>query len=181
MSYFEHDDAIRSMIRRGRNLKVDDSGDQQVVDLMGLFGDKPKKVLHVLPHGYSANPPKNSDGLLLALGGRSDRLAYLDGGHKDHRPKNLPIGGTALYDADGKVLKIVKDGIDLDAGGKPVTIRNATTIKIEGTADVAFGIGGCWVRISGGKVYLGVAAADATTSNAVVTVAGPSSKVFAVA
>lgn len=180
MSYAEHDDALRSMIRRARNLKVDDSGDQQLVDLMGLAGDKPRKVVHFLPHGFSANPPTNSDGLLLALGGRSDRLAYLDGGHKDHRPKSLPAGGTALYDADGKVLKIVKDGTDFDAGGKPVTIRNATKIKIEGSSDVAFGVGTCWVHISGGKVYLGVADADATTNNAVVTVAGPSTKVFAV-
>jgi phage gp45-like len=32
--------------------------------------------------------------------------------HKDHRPKNLPVGGTALYDATGKILKIVKDEIN---------------------------------------------------------------------
>lgn len=179
MSYHEHDDAIRSMLRRSRYLKVDDSGDQQLVDLMNLAGDKPKKVLRLQEHGFSSNPPINSEGLIAALGGRSDRPMLLGGVHKDHRPKNLPVGGTALYDADGKLWKMVKDETTFDAGGKPVTISNATKIKIEGTSDVSFGVGSCWVNIAGGKVHLGVTSADATATTAVVTTAGPSSIVFA--
>lgn len=180
MSYFEHDDAIRSMLRRSRLLKVDDSGEQQLVDLMNLAGDMPKKVYRPQDHGFSSNPPVNSEGWVAAMAGRSDKIVYIDGGHKDHRPRNLPIGGTALYDADGKILKIIKDGTTYDAGGKPLTISNATVIKIEGTQSVSFGVGGTWVHIDGGKVYLGVGSADATTDNPVVTVAGPSTKVFAV-
>ena len=56
MSYWEHDDAIRSMIRRFQVLNVDDSGTQQILDLAGLYGEKPKRVLRVLPHGFTSNP-----------------------------------------------------------------------------------------------------------------------------
>jgi len=179
MSYYEHDDAIRSMIRRARLLKVDDSGTQQLVDLMGLAGDMPKKVFRPQDHGFSSNPPIDSEGVLVAMGGRSDRPLYFDGGHKDHRPKSLPPGGVALYDANGKIIKFVKEETVFDAGGKPFTVKNATKIKIEGTKEVAVGIAGCWVRFVGGKLHLGVESADATATPAVMTDAGPSTIVFA--
>jgi phage gp45-like len=179
MSYYEHDDAIRSMLRRARLLKVDDTGTQQLVDLMNLAGDQPKKVFRPQDHGLSSNPPVNSEGWVLALGGRSDRLLYVDGGHKDHRPKNLPTGGTALYDADGKLWKMVKDATTYDAGNKPLTISNATVITIQGSSSVAVGLGGIWVRIAGGKVHLGVSTATEDAIPAVMTDAGASTKVFA--
>ena len=172
-------DAIRSMQRLARVLKVDDSGAQQLLNLHGAFGDKPRKVWRAQDYGYSSVPPAGSEGLLHALAGHSDRLVYRDGGHQDYRPKDLPVGGTALYDADGKLLKIVKDETTYDAGNKPLTLRNASKVKIEGNEDVAVGVGGTWIVIKGGKVYLGVGSPDATVDTAVVTTAGPSTIVFA--
>lgn len=172
-------DALRSMQRLARVLKVDDSGPQQLVNLHGAYGDKPRKVWRVQDYGYSSVPPAGSEGLMQAIAGNSDRLLYRDGGHQDHRPKGLPVGATALYDADGKLLKIVKDETTFDAGNKPFTIFNATKVKIEGTEDVAIGVGGVWVTVKNGKVYLGVGSADETVDTAVVTTAGPSTIVFA--
>ena len=178
MSY-ELFDAVRSMQRIARVLKVNDSGGQQLVNLHGAYGDKPRKVWRPQDYGYSSNPPAGSEGIIHAIAGRSDRLIFRDGGHQSYRPKNLPVGGTALYDADGKLLKIVKDETTYDAGNKPLTLRNASKVKIEGNEDVAIGIGGTWVTIKGGKVYLGVGSLDETVSTAVVTTAGPSTIVFA--
>lgn len=180
MSYFEHDDAIRSMIRRAQNLKIDDSGDQQLVDLVGMYRDRPRKVVHYLPHGFSANPPPGSDGVLFAHGGRSDRPGYLDGGHKDHRPRNLPSGGTALYDANGKILKIVKDETTFDAGNKPVRITNASTVLIEGATDVAIGTkDGRYVRMRPGRVDLAILSPTENAPYRVGTEGGYSDVVFA--
>lgn len=124
MSYFEHDDALRSMVRRARILRVDDSGSQQLVDLMGLFGDKPKKVFRPQPHGISSNPPVNSEGILIALGGRSDRLVYLDGGHKDFRPKNSPAGTAVLYDDKGNIIFVKgTNGIAIEAKKGKVYVK----------------------------------------------------------
>lgn len=177
---WELDDAVRSMVRRAQLKRVDDSGSQQLVDLIGLYNDKPKKVFRPQQHGFTSNPPTNSEGLLLALGGRSDRVVYLDGGHKDYRPTGLQSGETCLYDAFGKKIKIFKDAVTVDAGGKPVTITNATKVTIQGTTDVAFGVGGTWVHATAGMVFLGVSSADATDGNLVQTVAGPATKVKAV-
>lgn len=172
-------DAVRSMQRLARVLKVDDGKPQQLVDVHGAFGDKPRKVWRAQDFGISSVPPAGSEGLLQAIAGNSDRLLYRDGGHQDYRPKGLPSGGTALYDADGKLLKFVKDETTFDAGNKPVTIFNATKVKVEGNEAVSIGVGGRWVVVKDGKVYLGVDGPDATVDTAVVTTAGPSTVVFA--
>lgn len=180
MSVFDHDDAIRSMVRRSRLLKVDDSGAQQLVDLMNLAGDKPRKVFRPQPFGITSHPPVNSEGLVLAAGGRSDRLLYLDGGHWDHRPKSLGEGCSALYDAYGKIIKLVKDRVEVDAGGKDVVIRNASKVTVEATTDVAVGIAGKrYVRIREHRVDLAVKEPGDEAPYKVSTEAGLSGVVFA--
>lgn len=180
MSYFEHDDALRSMLRRAQLLKADDSGSQQLVDLSIFYADSPKKVFRPQAHGISSNPPVKSEGYVVALGGRSDRLLYVDGGHKDHRPTGLQPGETCLYDAFGKKIKILKDEFTVDAGGKPVKIFNASTVTIEGATDVAIGVeGGRYVRMRPGRVDLAILSPTENAPAKVLTEAGPSQVVFA--
>lgn len=175
-------DSVVGSLRRARVDRIDDSGAQQIMQkLQGLAGDAPEDVYRAQSHGFSSHPPAGSEGLFLSLGGRSDRLIGIGFEHEEKRPKDLPEGGTALYDADGKILKFIKDETTLDAGGKPIKITNASTVLIEGSSDVAVGIkGGRYIRIRGGRVDLGVASPSADAPNAVVTTAGPSSIVFAV-
>ena len=179
--YPENKHSTIGTLRRARVDKIDDSGAQQIMKkLLGLASDAPEDVYRAQGHGLTSHPPKGSEGLFLSLGGRTDRLLGLGFEHKDKRPKDLPEGGTALYDAYGKVLKMIKDSTTLDAGGKPLTIKNATTIKIEGQTDVAVGLSGRWIRIRPGRVDLGVTSPTGEATPAVVTDAGPSSVVFAV-
>jgi len=180
MSYWEHDDAIRSMIRRFQVLNVDDSGTQQILDLAGLYGEKPKRVLRVLPHGFTSNPPAGSDGLGLALGGRSDRLAYLDGGHEKHRPKNLPQGGAAIYDAYGKIIKVIEDETEIDAGGKPVVIHNASKVTIEADTEVVIGLKNKrYLRVREHRIDLAVQSPTEDAPYKVSTEGGPSEVLWA--
>ena len=176
----EGHEGLIAQLRRATVLKTDDSGSQQILKkLRGLASEMPEDIYRPQPHGFSSHAPQGSEGLFLALGGRSDRLLALGFEHKDKRPRNLPEGGVALYDADGKLLKIVKDGTEYDAGKKPVTIRNATKIKIEGADDVAIGVNGRWVRIRPARVDLGVSSPDGEADAKVLTEAGPSDVVWA--
>lgn len=131
MSYSEHDDAIRSMLRRARLLKVDDTGPQQLVDFMGLAGDKPQKVFRPQPFGYTSTPPADSEGIVAALGGRSDKAVYLDGGHPKYRPVNRPVGSTAIYDHTGQIISLVEKDIRI-VGTDTITF-SAPTIVLDGT------------------------------------------------
>lgn len=176
----ESRDSVVPAFRRGTVVEVDDAASLQFLRRMrGSAGELPERVPRFQDHGITSNPPAGSEGLLGSLGGRSGRLFALGFQHKDLRPRELPPGGVALYDADGKVLKIVKDEIDLDAGGKPVTIRNASRVKIQATDKVSIGLGDVWINIADGKVHLGVDGPDETATSRVLTEDGPAAKTFA--
>jgi len=175
---FEIDEALRGILRRARVTRVDDDGTQQLVDLSGLKNDKPRKVWHLQQYGVTGNPPADAEMLLLALGGGSDRPLALGGEHREHRPKGLPPGGVALYDAHGKVLKMIGDEVDLDAGGKPVRIRNASTVRVEGADDVAIGVGTRWIRIRSHRIDLAVKTPTEQADHKMVTEAGPSDVIW---
>src|SRR5579885_722847 len=142
-------DSLIATLRRSTLLETDDSGSQQMLKRMrGLASEQFSDVYRAQPHGFSSHAPSGSEGLYLALGGRSDRLIGLGFEHKDKRPKNLPEGGTAIYDADGKLLKIVKDNTDWDCGGKPITIHNSS--------DVVIGTGKRFIRVRDNRVDLAI-------------------------
>ncbi|HWL06721.1 MAG TPA: phage baseplate assembly protein [Xanthobacteraceae bacterium] len=175
---FEIDEALRGVLRRARITAVNDDGTQQFVDLSGLRADKPRNILRVQQHGLSSNPPSDAELVLMGLGGAGDRQVALGGEHREHRPKGLPSGGTALYDAHGKILKMVEDSTEFDAGGKPVTIKNASTVRIEGAEDVAIGVGTRWVRIRPHRIDLAVKTPTEQADHKMVTEAGPSDVIW---
>jgi phage gp45-like len=120
----ENNDATLAMVRRGSVQKVDDSGSQQLLNLIGLAGDMPQKVVRVLPHGFSSNPPLNSEGILKSLGGRSDRLMFIGGEHPQYRQKNLSPGASVLYDQNGNVIFAnMANGIQVSAKTGNVTVN----------------------------------------------------------
>lgn len=127
----EGQDGVLASIRRARVQEVDDSGTQQIFKKMsGLASELPEDIYRPQSHGLSSNPPKDSEGLFLALGGRSDRLIALGFEHKDNRPKDTPSGQTVLYDdkgnvifakgSDGILIKAKAGIVAVDPGGKNV-------------------------------------------------------------
>ena len=113
---WEHDDGLRGANRRFRVVKVYDDGTQQLLDLSGLKKELPERVWRPMPHGFTSNPPKDSDGYMVAMGDRSDRMLYVDGGHKKYRPRNLPEGAMALYNHSGDIIRLFEDNADLVHG-----------------------------------------------------------------
>jgi phage gp45-like len=153
----ENNDAVLGTLRRGSIQKVDDSGDQQLLNLIGLAGDQPQKVVRILPHGFSSNPPLQAEGILKSLGGRSDRLMFIGGEHPQYRQKKLATGAAVLYDQNGNVIFAnMTNGIQISAKTGNVTVTPP----------------------SGKKVFLGGSGSDGTYA-AVSTVSGPSTNVMA--
>lgn len=163
---WEHDDALRSMIRRGRLLKLDDSGTQQKVDLGGYKNERPKEIVRVQQHGISSYPRKDAEGVMLQLGGRSDRTVFIGGEHKDDRPKDLKEGNAVLYDNEGNVVWMKSgDGIHMTSKKGEVELHSKDS-KV-------------WVKPGDGKmVFLGGDGEDGTYSF-VMTEDGPSVNVKA--
>lgn len=119
---WEHDDAVRSQTIRTRIVKVDDENSQQRVDLKARKNEKPKKIWRPIPFGFTSNPPEDTDGVLIQMGGRSDRSLYMDGGHEKYRPKKTPSGAAALFNEWGDIIRVFKDNADF-VHQKKVNIR----------------------------------------------------------
>lgn len=111
MSAWDHDDAIRTMIRLGTLGGIDDSGAQQVVKTArGLPGEELSGCYRVQGHGLSSVPPEGSVGMLLSMGGLPDRTLMLGFEHEDYRPRDQKAGWTSLYDANDNVVSLVGPG-----------------------------------------------------------------------
>ena len=113
MAIWEHDDAVRSQTIRTRIVKVDDEKSQQRVDLKARKNEKPKKIWRPIPFGFTSVPPVDTDGVMIQMGGRSDRSLYMDGGHEKYRPKKTPDGCSALFNEFGDIIRVFKDNADV--------------------------------------------------------------------
>lgn len=178
--YHELDDAVRNMIRRVSLVDLDDSGPQQNTRLKGLSGEELKKVVRVQPYGFTSNPPAGSEGLLLSMGGRSDRAMVLGIEAPGKRPTALGDGATAIYGPDGSILKMVMQSVTLDAGGKEVVITNAKKVTIKATDEVVLSANDQrFIRLRPGRVDLAVKSASEDAPQKVMTLGGPSDVVWA--
>ena len=124
MSFWDVDDAVRNMVRRGTLTSVDDGGSQQTIKARGIGSETFEDCYRPQGHGVSSVPPEGSEGVLLALGGRTDRTLMLGFEHKDSRPTGQKPGWTTLYDDKGNVVSMVgKDGIKVKSGTDHVSIE----------------------------------------------------------
>jgi hypothetical protein len=152
-----------STITRGKIVEVDDSGPWQKIKVRGFAGEEFSDVLRAQSHGESSNPPVGAVGNFLRLGS-SDRLVAL-GFETENRPRDLPTGAKALYNADGTIWKLLPAKADLDHGGKNNHERGIAKKKVEASD---------WIQLDGNAVYLGK-----PPYFPVMTSAGPSNHVFA--
>ena len=109
-------DPIRTMLDRVEVRETDDSGTQQLVRALGLAEEEFRRTLRASPHGFSSHAPAGSEGLVLSGGGRRDRAVILGLEHKDHRPRGLAQGEAILYDDQGQVVFVKRDGIRIHSG-----------------------------------------------------------------
>lgn len=158
-------DQIRAMISRGRLLSGDDSGEYHRMKARGFANEELDGVIRVQQHGISSNPGDGAEGLLLRLGGRAERTFGIGFELKDKRPRDLPGGATAIYNADGNVLKLVPTKTDWDHGGKHSHVRGVGRHKVEASE---------WVWLDCKAIYFGKG-----PWFPVQTTGGPSTCVFA--
>lgn len=145
---------------------VDDSGPQQFVHGTGLSGQDIGRMVRVQHFGLSSTPPAGSEGHGLALGGGADRLFALGMEHPGLRPRGLPGGATALYDAAGNIIKLVGTEVDMSFSVPWKVTARGVTITSDGQ--------NITIQAPGAKILLGTG-----PYFPVQTTGGPSSQVMA--
>ena len=124
---------------------------QQFVSGRGAKSDGWTEIHRVETHGFASVPVKGAQGLVLPMPGNPDAAFILGGEHPDLRPKGLPSGAKAIYDAGGNVIKmLLAEGVSFDLAGAAYTIRKgAVTFKISaGGVDITGG----YLKVNGVRV-----------------------------
>lgn len=101
--------------------RTEERGGQQFVSGRGSYADAWTGIHRIETHGFASSPIKGAKGLVLPMPGNPDQAFILGGEHPEHRPAGLPVGGTAIYDSTGNVMKFIGDGIVVDVAGRTIT------------------------------------------------------------
>lgn len=113
--------------------KVNDDGDQQLVDYTGVHGEEHTEVLRLQNYGYTSVPPADSEGVIHGLASR-DMPVVIGMEHPPSKPKGLKPGQTMVYDQKGTKVFLDNEGNLTVEANEIVTIKKAKEVKIE-TAD----------------------------------------------
>ena len=133
----DHDDDRHdraNQVQRVTLKKVDDSGEQQLVDVDGRDGVSPTEVLRIQPFGFTSNPPAGSEGIMITIAsGDTPMVVGLES--PSHRPKGDPSGSSRQYDAAGSAVYMDGEGnVKIECSGT-LTLKAGTKVKIEGDID----------------------------------------------
>jgi phage baseplate assembly protein V len=104
--------------------RMKEDGGQQFLSGRGVYNDGYTNVRRLESHGFYSSPPPKSQGLLIYPNGHPDEAYLLGVDHRDHRPSGLGLGATAIYDANGQIIKMVSSGLVVDTASKTVTITS---------------------------------------------------------
>lgn len=128
---------IRSLQRRillmvgwGRVAFSDDTKAAQLLQVKLNDSETRDATPRIAEFGFTSRPPVGADLILAFMAGDRSKAVVIATGHQASRPKGLAEGEAKLYDLWGKYLHLAHDGIVVEAGGLPVTVKNATQVTI---------------------------------------------------
>lgn len=135
-----------------------------VANVRGRAGQAPRDMLSVQQHGFASRPPTGAVGSALTLGGEHGQTLLLGGEHPGHRPP-LGVGETAIYNAHGAVISVVKNEVRFVHPTKVHIV--APEIILEGT-----------VRLGGPNASLEASMRNSIDTAGLAMVGALSTKVF---
>lgn len=127
---------LRAMIGRGRITLLDDSGAVQTAQLTLSAQELVDPIRRVAEYGFTSNPPIGTDAVVIFIGGDRSKGAIIATNHQASRLKNLQPGDAAIYDNRGRWVWLKSTGIEIEANGSPVDIKNATTLTAKASTKV---------------------------------------------
>lgn len=106
--------------------RVVERGGQQFVSGRGTMADGWTDIHRIEPHGFASHPIKGGKALLLPMPRNPDMAFVLGGENPANRPGGLPAGATALYDAEGNIIKLMGPDVVMDFGSRTITMTGGT-------------------------------------------------------
>ena len=111
-------------IGRGLLLAVNDSTKIQQVSISLLAGETKDKTESFQNYGFTSNPPKDTEIIMLSVGGNRDHGIVVASEHRGFRLKNLDEGDSAQYNKNGKKVHLEGDNLKIIA--EKLVVNNAS-------------------------------------------------------
>lgn len=156
-------DRVYLMVGRAVLNAINNTPDIQEANIQLLQGETLEKVARFQEFGFASNPPKGSEGIVLAVGGNRENLAIIATEHRVYRFKLTAPGEMAIYTDDGTFVHLKKAG----------QVAITTAAKVEITAPLTKIVGN--LEVTGTSLQTG-----AVTMGATLSVAGASTLTGAV-
>ncbi|BCQ23164.1 phage baseplate assembly protein [Caballeronia sp. NK8] len=119
---------VMSALARATISLVDDSGRAQLLQVQSSAMQTIDKVPRFAEYGMTSNPPKNSEAIVLFVGGDRSNGVVVATGNAQYRVTGLASGEVCIHDNTGQKVYLSQAGMVLDGGGKPVTIKNTPDV-----------------------------------------------------
>ena len=110
------DKRIEMMICKGQVDTVDDSTQIQLVKMLALSDEVQEGIERIQDYGFTSNPPKNAESVLLYLTGNKDNGVVIKSDSGVNRFKDLLSGEVCMYSKHGNYLKLGTGAINLLIG-----------------------------------------------------------------
>lgn len=171
---------LRVLMTFARTLRVDDSGDLQIVAVEGFRGELRDDCPRIAEWGLASNPPLSSQAVVLALGADRGQLVVIGVEDRKTRRKNLPVGAVELYSAHATariridsagVISI--DGTSLNGTTGPVTLNVTGNVAITASGTVNVAATGA-ATVSGSAVTVNAVGAATVNAGGAATIAAGS-------
>lgn len=161
------------MIARGVLKRIDDAPKLQQAQASVLAGEIRDKLERFQNYGFTSVPLEGAEAILLFLGGNRDHGIIIAADDRRFRLKSLEPGEVALYDDQGSVVHLKRDGkIQVTASAEVKITAPAVVIEgdltVNGDVDSTGTVTATTDVVGGGKhlkthVHSGVTAGGSNT------------------
>lgn len=140
---------VGNMLARGVVGIVNAAAKMQMLQVKLRNGEIKDGVEHFEPYGFTSHPKTGAEVLAAFFGGDQSHGVVLCVADRRYRLTGMEEGEVALFDDLGQFIKLARDGIiignanyqitladsgmSINAGGCPVTISNASKVRMETT------------------------------------------------
>lgn len=121
---------VRLMISRAILTAVNDAGGLQVVQVKLLADEVRDSVERFQDYAFTSHPLPGAEGIVACVSGNRDHGVVIVMDDRRYR-LHLQPGEAAMYDDLGHKVHFTRDGIVIDGAGQPITITNATKVRME--------------------------------------------------
>ncbi|MEC5343652.1 phage baseplate assembly protein V [Brenneria populi] len=126
---------VLMMLGLGTVTRSSDGGKVQKIQYRAsgeIRGDTPRMA----EFGFSSGLPAGSDVVLAFLGGDRSSAVVIATNNQSYRHTGLKPGETVIYNQWGMFVKLTETGIEVEANGQPVDVKNATTVTVVATEKI---------------------------------------------